>query len=159
MVLFGNNLPKCRLVGDNKEKGTIVSRLMVHSRPHLLIATKEVLVSMLFSCLMRTKYYQLSWKMVQEKDHFHMKDAYGDEVFLYEVKKLVFLIIYFGRVGHDTFHSPHKKLGVIWNEFSFLSQEAWFPKIGSWYVRCQCPVDCSILSNWNTLFRNTGLCM
>ena len=49
----------CTLVGDNKTEGLIVSKLYTHSRVHFL----------------RIANYQVSWKLVLDKDQFLMTDA------------------------------------------------------------------------------------
>ena len=66
----------CTLVGDNKTEGLIVSRLRAHSRVHLIVAVKEALVFLPISCRVRIANYQVSWKLVLDKDHFIMTDGW-----------------------------------------------------------------------------------
>ena len=103
----------CTLVGDNKTEGLIVSKLYTHSRVHLIAAVKEALVLLPISYLVRIATYQVSWKLVLDKDQFLMTDSWGDNVPTTEQEDLTFLSkAFFWRVGHDLFHLANKVEGM-----------------------------------------------
>ena len=105
------------LVGDNKTEGLIVSKLYTHSRVHLIVAVKEALVLLPISYLVRIANYQVSWKLVLDKDQFLMTDSWGDNVPTTEQEDLTFLSkATFWRVGHDLFHLANKVEGMDWKD-------------------------------------------
>ena len=107
----------CRLVGDNKTEGLIVSKLYTHSRVHLIVAVKEALVLLPISYLVRIANYRVSWKLVLDKDQFLMTDSWGDTVPVTEQEDLTFLSkASFWRVGHDLFHFANKVEGMDWKD-------------------------------------------
>ena len=107
----------CTLVGDNKTEGLIVSKLYTHSRVHLIVAVKEALVLLPISYLVRIANYQVSWKLVLDKDQFLMTDSWGDNVPVTEQEDLTFLSkATFWRVGHDLFHFANKVEGMDWKD-------------------------------------------
>ena len=107
----------CTLVGDNRTEGLIISRLYTHSRVHLIVAVKEALVLLPISYLVRIANYQVSWKLVLDKDQFLMTDSWGDTVPVTEQEDLTFLSkATFWRVGHDLFHFATKVEGMDWKE-------------------------------------------
>ena len=107
----------CTLVGDNKTEGLIISKLYTHSRVHLIVAVKEVLVLLPNSYVVRIANYQVSWKLVLDKDQFLMTDAWGDNVPVTEQEDLTFLgKATFWRVGHDLFHFANKVEGMDWKD-------------------------------------------
>ena len=107
----------CTLVGDNKTEGLIVSKLYTHSRVHLIVAVKEALVLLPISFLVRIANYQVSWKLVLDKDQFVMTDSWGDNFPVTEQEDLTFLSkATFWRVGHDLFHFANKVEGMDWKD-------------------------------------------
>ena len=101
------------LVGENKTEGLIVSKLYTHSRVHLIVAVKEALVLLPISYLVRIANYQVSWKLVLDKDQFLMTDSWGDNVPVTEQEDLTFLSkATFWRVGHDLFHFANRVEGM-----------------------------------------------
>ena len=81
----------CTLLGDNKTEGLIVSKLYTHSRVHLTVAVKEALVLLPISYLVRIASYQVSRKLVLDKDQFLLTDSWGDNVPVTEQEDLTFL--------------------------------------------------------------------
>ena len=78
---------------------------------------KEALVLLPISYLVRIANYQVSWKLVLDKDQFLMTDAWGDTVPVTEQEDLTFLSkATFWRVGHDLFHFANKVDGMEWKE-------------------------------------------
>ena len=107
----------CTLVGENKTKGLIVSRLYPHSRVHLIVAVKEALVLLPISNGVRIANYRVSWKLVLDKDQFLMTDSWGDDVPVTEQEDLTFISkSTFWRVGHDLFHFANKVEGMDWKD-------------------------------------------
>ena len=107
----------CTLVGENRTEGLIVSKLYTHSRVHLIVAVKEALVLLPISYLVRIANYQVSWKLVLDKDQFLMTDSWGDNVPVTEQEDLTFLSkATFWRVGHDLFHFANKVEGMDWKD-------------------------------------------
>ena len=105
------------LVGDNKTEGLIVSKLYTHSRVHLIVAVKEALVLLPISYLVRIANYQVSWKLVLDKDQFLMTDSWGDNVPVPEQEDVTFLSkATFWRAGHDLFHFANKVEGMDWKD-------------------------------------------
>ena len=100
-----------------KQKVLIVSKLYRHSRVHLIVAVKEALVLLPISYLVRIANYQVSWKLVLDKDQFLMTDSWGDNVPATEQEDLTFLSkATFWRVGHDLFHLANKVEGMDWKD-------------------------------------------
>ena len=107
----------CTLVGENKTEGLNVSKLYTHSRVHLIVAVKEALVLLPISYFVRIANYQVSWKLVLDKDQFLMTDSWGDRVPVTEQEDLTFLSkATFWRVGHDLFHFANKVDGMDWKD-------------------------------------------
>ena len=66
---------------------------------------------------MRIANYQVSWKLVLDKDQFLMTDSWGDTVPVTEQEDLTFLSkATFWRVAHDLFHFATKLEGMDWKE-------------------------------------------
>ena len=107
----------CTLVGENKTERLILSRLYTHSRVHLIVAVKEALVLLPISYLVRIANYQVSWKLILDKDQFVVTDSWGDNVPVTEQEDLTFLSkTTFWRVGHDLFHFANKVEGMDWKD-------------------------------------------
>ena len=105
------------LGGRQQTEGLIVSKLYTHSRVHLIVAVKEALVLLLISSLVRIANYQVSWKLILEKDQFLMTDSWGDNVPVTKQEDLTFLSkSTFWRVGNDLFHFSNKVEGMDWSD-------------------------------------------
>ena len=76
------------------------------------MAVKEALVLLPISCLVRIANYQVSWKLVLDKDQFLMTDSWGDNVPTTEQEDLTFLSEATWRVGHDLFRLADKVEGM-----------------------------------------------
>ena len=84
------------------------------------MAVKEALVLLPISYLVRIANYQVSWKLVLDKDEFLMTDSWvpwGDNVPVAEQEDLTFFSkATFWRVGHDLFHFANKVEGMDWKD-------------------------------------------